>query len=184
MKKKFNKDNVHTKKRSENIDFVRVKMKSHKSKYTKSSLLLAVVILIAHLPYTHALRVENLRESNKDVSSITIEWSINDIDETSSSSSRNETSSSSNDNGDEWLGFKIKYFTNKLQFTPVLLRNTMLRKFRLDNLKSNTEYKIQVSAFNRMENEGPASNLLSVRTLESGKQKKKEISPVFTYCWN
>jgi len=174
MKKKLNKDNVRAKTR-ENIDFVRAKMKSHNNRRQRtkpSHCLLAVVIVIAmlaHLPSTRALRVENLRESNKDVSSITIEWSINDIDETSTS--LNETSNANDDDDDEWLGFKIKYFTNKLQFTPVLLRNTMLRKFRLDNLKSNTEYKIQVSAFNRIENEGPASNLLSVRTLESGKRK-------------
>jgi hypothetical protein len=191
MKKKLNKDNVRAKTR-ENIDFVRAKMKSHniRRQHTKPShCLLAVVIVIAmlaHLPSTRALRVENLRESNKDVSSITIEWSINDIDETSTS--LNETSSSSND--DEWLGFKIKYFTNKLQFTPVLLRNTMLRKFRLDNLKSNTEYKIQVSAFNRIENEGPASNLLSVRTLESGIKENilnmslSSTSPCSLTYWN
>ena len=106
------------------------------------------------------LRVENLKESSRDVSSITIEWSVNDEDSTMLAKTSGD---------DEWIGFKIKYFTSKLQFAPVLLKNANLRKFRLDNLKSNTEYKIQVSAFNKLENEGPASNLLSVKTLESGK---------------
>ena len=145
---------------------------------TKHSMLYVNFVFVAYLFFflsliaspVHSLRVENLRESNKDISSITIEWTISGDDSVNDDSNRVRNNlTNSDDGGGEWLGFKIKYFTNKLQFTPVLLRNTMLRKFRLDNLKSNTEYKIQVSAFNRLENEGPASNLLSVRTLESGK---------------
>ena len=110
-----------------------------------------LVLLFVLVESACGLRVESLLEVHKDVSSITIEWSAN------------------GDESADWVGFKIKYFTNKLQFAPVLLRNTQLRKFRLDNLKSNTEYKIQVSAFNKLEQEGPASSLLSVKTLESGK---------------
>jgi hypothetical protein len=52
--------------------------------------------------------------------------------------------------------------------TPVLLKNINLRKFRLDNLKSNTDYKIQVSAVNKLDFEGPASNLLNIKTHEAG----------------
>lgn len=68
----------------------------------------------------------------------------------------------------EWIGFKIKYFTDKLQYKPILLKNLNVRKFRLDTLKPNTEYKIQVSAYSSAELEGPASNLLIVRTLDAG----------------
>jgi hypothetical protein len=67
-----------------------------------------------------------------------------------------------------WVGFKIKYFTDKLQYTPTSLRSISLKKFRIDNLKSATEYKIQVSAFNSLGNEGPASNLIVVKTNEAG----------------
>ena len=120
-------------------------------------ILLMLLLVVARVD---ALRVENLKELSKDASSITVEWSVGD---------EPAVFVHNNDSENDWLGFKIKYFTNRMQFTPVLLSNTQLRKFRLDNLKSNTEYKIQVSAFNRLENEGPASNLLSVRTQESGK---------------
>jgi hypothetical protein len=73
---------------------------------------------------------------------------------------------------DEWIGFKIKYLTDKKQYPPILLKNINLRKFRLDKLKSNAEYKIQVSAFNKREMEGPASKLIVVRTQEAGKKSK------------
>lgn len=122
----------------------------------KYSFVFLSIIFVIQTKSVNSLRVENLKESNKDVSSITIEWVVDD-----------STATGLSDGENEWIGFKIKYFTNNLQFTPVLLRNANLRKFRLDNLKSNTEYKIQVSAFNKLENEGPASNLLSVRTSES-----------------
>jgi hypothetical protein len=78
------------------------------------------------------------------------------------------TGSNSAELNDEYIGFKIKYFTEKLQYPPILLKNANLRKFRLESLKSSTEYKIQVSAFNRNELEGPASNLLVVRTQDAG----------------
>ena len=78
------------------------------------------------------------------------------------------TNSGEQTGNDEWIGFKIKYFTERLQYPPVLLKNANLRKFRLDNLKSDTEYKIQVSAFNKLHMEGPASNLLVIRTKEAG----------------
>ena len=142
--------------------------------------LLAVVVFVS-IGACHCMRVEHLRDLNRDSSSITIEWSL------SSGASGNgiasDTSSSSTDDGGgggaggggsmsssetDWIGFKIKYFTDKLQYTPILLKNANLRRFRLDNLKSNTEYKIQVSAYNRFNGEGPASNLLVVRTFETG----------------
>lgn len=112
--------------------------------------LLMVVFLIDR---TFAIRIEDLKEIHKDSTSITIEWSIN-------------TGNLVED--DQWIGFKIKYFTDKLQYTPILLKNINLRKFRLDNLKSNTLYKVQVSAYNKLETEGPASILLTVRTNEAG----------------
>lgn len=121
-----------------------------------------IILLLIWLNIAECLRVENLKEINKDAQSITIEWSINDIDLEQLSRASGEVQS-------DWIGFKIKYFTDKLQYTPILLKNINLRKFRLDNLKSNTEYKIQVSAYNqRLENEGPASNLLTVKTHEAG----------------
>lgn len=185
MQLQKNNDDDDDKQKNDDSDYKKVKTmnKREKESYidffttrTKQSMLYVFVAYFYLILFSlivssvHSLRVENLRESNKDISSITIEWTISGDD------SVNEDRNLTNGDDGEWLGFKIKYFTTKLQFTPVLLRNTLLRKFRLDNLKSNTEYKIQVSAFNRLENEGPASNLLSVRTLESGKLKlqKKE----------
>lgn len=100
------------------------------------------------------LRINSLNELQKDSSSITIEWAVSEANATRA--------------GSDWVGFKIKYFTEKLQYTPILLKNILIRKFRLDNLKANTVYKIQVSAYQSIGTEGPASRLLSVRTFETG----------------
>ena len=100
------------------------------------------------------LRINSLSELQKDSSSITIEWSVSETNATRV--------------GSDWVGFKIKYFTEKLQYTPILLKNILIRKFRLDNLKANTVYKIQVSAYQNIGTEGPASRLLNVRTFETG----------------
>jgi hypothetical protein len=146
----------------------------------------------------NGLRINSLVELQKDSSSITIEWSVsetssqvksaptntNNNEGTTINSNENNsdyllsvssTASHQNDNNNninnvhsDWVGFKIKYFTEKLQYTPILLKNILFRKFRLDNLKSNTEYKIQVSAYNSLGDEGPASQLLTVRTYEAG----------------
>jgi hypothetical protein len=140
--------------------------------------------------------VENLRAVNSDAYSITFEWSVLDNKNVASAPAysaeeayeksreqyelliesslpRTTTASVANSNSaelltDEWIGFKIKYFTEKLQYPPILLKNVNLRKFRLENLRSNTEYKIQVSAFNKVESEGPASNLLVIKTQDAG----------------
>jgi hypothetical protein len=124
--------------------------------------------------------VENLRETGKDSTSISIEWFLSSADEEllSSLDSKNSSISSISDPlltatsqlpaENTWVGFKIKYFTDKLQYTPTSLRSISLKKFRIDNLKSATEYKIQVSAFNSLGNEGPASNLIVVKTNEAG----------------
>lgn len=109
------------------------------------------VLLVAAVPLAAGIRIERLVEIHKDATSITIEW-------------KTVATSAESD----WIGFKIKYFTDKLQYAPVLLKNLNLRKFRLDNLKSNTEYRIQVSAYSARDTEGPASDLLVVRTAEAG----------------
>ena len=134
--------------------------------------LVVLALLILNFNSISCLRVENLKEINKDSSSITIEWTVNGIGNANNNNNNNESpsllESSLSGIDTDWIGFKIKYFTDKLQFTPILLKNSNLRKFRLDNLKSNTEYKIQVSAYNKLEFEGPASSLLTVRTHEAG----------------
>lgn len=117
--------------------------------------LVTLVAITTVLVLTDALRIEHLSELHKDATSITIEWRTSAASLPSSAES-------------EWIGFKIKYFTDKLQYAPILLKNLNLRKFRLDNLKSNTEYRIQVSAYSSREIEGPASDLLLVRTTEAG----------------
>lgn len=114
-------------------------------------LLLAIIISTSS-----SLRINSLIELQKDSSSITIEWAVS------------PKSQAINDTESDWIGFKIKYFTDKLQYTPILLKNILFRKFRLDNLKPNTEYKVQVSAYDSAGNEGPASRLLIVRTFETG----------------
>ncbi len=140
-------------------------------------LLLSIVFLCSQVS---CIRVENLRETGKDSTSISIEWSLSSADEEllSSLDSKNSSISSISDPlltatsqlpaENTWVGFKIKYFTDKLQYTPTSLRSISLKKFRIDNLKSATEYKIQVSAFNSLGNEGPASNLIVVKTNEAG----------------
>lgn len=117
-------------------------------------LLLLLLLVIAAI---NGMRIEQLAEIHKDATSITLEW------RTGGSSSSSQSSAES-----DWIGFKIKYFTDKLQYPPVFLKNLNLRKFRLDNLKSNTDYRIQVSAYSARETEGPASDLLVVRTSEAG----------------
>jgi hypothetical protein len=110
----------------------------------------------------NSLRIQDLHEITRDSTSITIEWSIES----------NRLTSTTNNNDDanaNWIGFKIKYFTDKIHYKPILLGNINLRKFKLDNLMSNTNYRIQVSAYNKNGNEGPASNLLSLQTHEAGK---------------
>jgi len=140
-------------------------------------LLLSIVFLCSQVS---CIRVENLRETGKDSTSISIEWFLSSADEEllSSLDSKNSSISSISDPlltatsqlpaENTWVGFKIKYFTDKLQYTPTSLRSISLKKFRIDNLKSATEYKIQVSAFNSLGNEGPASNLIVVKTNEAG----------------
>lgn len=122
----------------------------------------AVFVLLVTV--LEGMRIEQLSEMHKDATSITIEW---------------RTTASGNGGGDsaesDWIGFKIKYFTEKLQYAPILLKNPNLRKFRLDNLKSNTEYRIQVSAYSARDTEGPASELLVVRTSEAGLYTDKVI---------
>lgn len=117
------------------------------------TILLMLVLLIGT---GTSLRINSLIELQKDSSSITIEWAVS------------PKSQAINDTESDWIGFKIKYFTDKLQYTPILLKNILFRKFRLDNLKPNTEYKVQVSAYDSAGNEGPASRLLIVRTFETG----------------
>ncbi len=117
---------------------------------------LIVLLLISNL---NCLRIENLKEISKDSTSISLEWSISSADYDLLINKLNATN---------WIGFKIKYFTDKLQYTPILLKSIDHKKFRLDNLKSATEYKIQVSAYDSLENEGPASSLLIVKTNEAG----------------
>lgn len=116
-----------------------------------------VFVVLLMVTVIEGMRIEQLSEMHKDATSITIEW---------------RTTASGNSGGDsaesDWIGFKIKYFTEKLQYAPILLKNPNLRKFRLDNLKSNTEYRIQVSAYSARDTEGPASELLVVRTSEAG----------------
>jgi len=119
-----------------------------------SYILLLLVILGSNS--VDSLRINSLIELQKDSSSITIEWSVSPESQTT------------NDTESNWIGFKIKYFTEKLQYTPILLKNVLFRKFRLDNLKPNTEYKVQVSAYDSAGNEGPASRLLIVKTFETG----------------
>jgi hypothetical protein len=131
-------------------------------------LFIIITFLISNL---NSLRVENVKELNKDSSSITIEWSVYNDDDSSVlliPTTTNSDGANTNNNNNEWIGFKIKYFTDKLKYTPVFLKNINLRKFRLDNLKSNTDYKIQVSAVNKLDFEGPASNLLNIKTHEAG----------------
>ena len=119
----------------------------------------------------NAIRVESLRELAKDASSITLEWSLGDEPPpppaSPTATTSNNDSLSSGERAD-WLGFKIKYFTERLHYTPVLLKNLQFRRFRLDNLRAHTEYRVQVSAYDALGREGPASNLLSVRTNEAG----------------
>ena len=110
-------------------------------------------LMLVGVAVASGLRINSLTELQKDASSITIEWSVGEP---------------SQEARDQWVGFKIKYFTEKLQYTPIMLKNILFRKFRLDNLKSNTEYKIQVSAYNSVGDEGPASHLLTVKTYEAG----------------
>jgi hypothetical protein len=138
---------------------------------------LLLIMMAIFMRQCQCVRVDALKELSKEATSVTIEWSVND-DMKSQPQQQDKPYSSSesdvaNDNSTqpvviEWIGFKIKYFTEKLQYAPVLLKNRHLRKFRIDNLRPNTEYKIQISAINNMNAEGPASNLLSVRTLETG----------------
>ena len=121
----------------------------------------------------NALRVDNLRVVSVDANSITLRWNVIGSSDSSAAATTSTTTDMTNgtesDTVNEWLGFKIKYFSDKLIYTPILLGNRKLRKFRLDNLRPSVEYKIQVSAYNRVGNEGPASNLLTVITNESGK---------------
>ncbi len=120
---------------------------------------LLVLTVLLSAPSLHCLRINSLIELQKDSSSITIEWSVSP-DQSNIQSNSTEAVT--------WVGFKIKYFTDTLQYTPILLKNILFRKFRLDNLKPHTEYKIQVSAYDDGGNEGPASRLLSVKTFETG----------------
>lgn len=115
----------------------------------------SVLVAIVAVVLVDGMRIEQLVEIHKDATSITLEWRTGGGGSQSSAES-------------DWVGFKIKYFTDKLHYPPVLLKNLNLRKFRLDNLKSNTEYRIQVSAYSARETEGPASDLLVVRTSEAG----------------
>jgi hypothetical protein len=144
-------------------------------KYYQSKIRSSIVIYLfvnVFISETIALRIDSLKELNKDSSSITIEWSINEehtVPVATSSEATDSSGGAIQTSESEWIGFKIKYFTDKLQYTPILLKNSQLRRFRLDNLKSNTLYTIQVSAFNVNESEGPASNLLNVKTHEAGK---------------
>lgn len=139
-----------------------------------SFLLLFILMLLQTA--TNGLRVDNLRVVSVDANSITLRWNV--IGSTDSSTATTTTTTSETNGtvvdaseANEWLGFKIKYFSDKLIYTPILLGNRKLRKFRLDNLRPSVEYKIQVSAYNRVGNEGPASNLLTVITNESGKKE-------------
>lgn len=133
------------------------------------------VLLYSFLHTVHCIRVENLKEISKDSTSINVEWSISSSDE-ELIASLDAAAAANSTNENSWLGFKIKYFTDKLQYTPILLKNLVNKRFRLDNLKSGTEYKIQVSAYNQLGNEGPASNLLVVKTNEAGTSNRNLIT--------
>ena len=104
-----------------------------------------------------AVRVDSMGVMGKDAQSITLEWSLPSIIDA------------------EWIGFKIKYSTDNLVYTPILLKNINLRKFRIDNLKPDTEYKIQISAVNKNDFEGPATDFVIVKTLDAGLYRKLDL---------
>jgi hypothetical protein len=137
-----------------------------------------VVVLLATTVSVHeCVRIEQLKELHKDATSISLEWRVSPSDSGGGGDASSAEIGAQQQQEKYWIGFKIKYFTDKLQYTPVLLKNVNLRKFRLDNLKSNTEYRIQVSAFSALETEGPASNLLTVRTAEAGRSNNNNNKP-------
>ncbi|RNA36582.1 hypothetical protein BpHYR1_036308 [Brachionus plicatilis] len=117
---------------------------------------LVALLLLVRLANT--LRVDNLSVSGKEAQSITLEWSLPaTIDP-------------------EWIAYKIKYSTDNLIYTPILLKNINVKKFRLDNLKPNTEYKIQISAVNKNDLEGPATDFVLARTLDAGLSRSMNIA--------
>ena len=129
-------------------------------------LVLVVATLVASAA---AVKIENVREVSKDAQSITIEWSA------------------SSENQSQWLGFKIKYTradASETRVVPLLVLNVADRRFRIDSLRPYTEYKIQVSAINRLHEEGPASNMITVRTNEAGDLLIELIDAIGDLFWD
>jgi hypothetical protein len=120
-----------------------------------------LLIIIININQITNLKINNLHEINRESTSITIGWNIKNDDDDDDDYSNSNTN---------WIGYKIKYTfdDDSLKAQQILIDNLKETKYRLDNLKSFTEYKIQVSAYNKFDEEGPASNLLIAKTHESG----------------
>jgi hypothetical protein len=126
----------------------------------------SILFFIIIISKVLTIRVENLHEITKDSTSITIEWQTS----ISSSISLSSSSSSSLNQQNDWIGYKIKYSRDDDNaITLNYLNNLNENKYRIEKLLPFTNYKIQVSAYKSINNEeGPSSNLIYVRTSESG----------------
>lgn len=134
-----------------------------------------------------SIRVENLHYVDKDATSITIKWTTSGASGGSSGSG-----SAVVDDNSGWIGYKIKYsrvvddeqqqITNsnlnnndKPTISLIYLNNLIENQYRIEKLQPFTNYKIQVSAYKLLNNEeGPSSNLIIVKTNETGNLNRKK----------
>lgn len=125
-------------------------------------LIKTLLLIIININLINNLKINNLHEINSESTSITVGWSIKNDD-----INDNDGDDTHNNN---WIGYKLKYTIDddSLRAQQILIDNLNETKYRLNNLKPFTEYKIQVSAYNKLDEEGPASSLLIVKTHESG----------------
>jgi hypothetical protein len=121
-----------------------------------------------------SIRIDDLKETDRDSTTITIQWSYDKPNDVLFLK--------------DWIGYKIKYMrqTPSQWSAPaavgskssgtlvdekaiiVTLTNINETKYVLDKLTPNTEYRIQISAFKYDNEEGPSSNVIAVKTTETG----------------
>ncbi len=117
-----------------------------------------LLLLIVLLTEAGSVRIDRLAETDRDSTSISIQWS------------RDKTADVEASALAEWVGYKIKYMRGKPddKASVVTLANINQTRHRLDKLAPNTDYRIQISAYKRDGEEGPSSSVLTARTTETG----------------
>jgi hypothetical protein len=129
---------------------------------TTFTIRILLILILFERNQVVSIHIDNLKETDRDSTSITVQWSY---DKTSDLLFLKD-----------WIGYKIKYIRSGAskaiasdeKANIVTLTGINDTKYKLEKLTPNTEYRIQISAYKHDNEEGPSSNVITVKTTETG----------------